>query len=131
MSDEQNNFQSEGSPRWMGLAVVGLAILSLVGVGMAWNATNHAQDAEQALNAQSKTFQQSQDGITQRLAQAEQTNAQMQGEIEPGGRQAQADPRSTGNGPHPGKTDPRRLHEEANEMQTAVNSDAGDQGQHR
>jgi chromosome segregation ATPase len=83
MTEERENFQpgTEGTPRWMGLAVVGLAILSLVGVGMAWNATSHARGAEQALAAQSKTFQQSQDGITQRLAQAEQTNAQMQGEL--------------------------------------------------
>jgi small-conductance mechanosensitive channel len=68
----------------MGLAVVALAIISLAGVGMAWNASNHAHDAEQALAAQSKTIQQnqqSQDGITQRVAQAEQTNAQMQGEL--------------------------------------------------
>ena len=83
MSDEREVYQPtpEGSPRWMGLAVIGLAILSIVGVGMAWNATNHAQNAEQALNAQSKTFQQSQDGLSQRLAQAEQTNNQMQGEL--------------------------------------------------
>ena len=83
MSEEREIFQptTEGAPRWMGLAVVGLAILSLVGVGMAWNATNHAHDAEQALAAQSKTFQQNQDGMTQRVAQAEQTNAQMQGEL--------------------------------------------------
>ena len=65
----------------MGIAVVALAILSLVGVGLAWNAGNHAHDAEQALATQSKTIQQNQDGITQRLAQAEQTNAQMQGEL--------------------------------------------------
>jgi small-conductance mechanosensitive channel len=89
MSDEREMFQqtpetTEGSPRWMGLAVVGLAILSLVGVGMAWNASSHAHDAEQALATQSKTIQQNQqtqDGITQRVAQAEQTNAQMQGEL--------------------------------------------------
>jgi chromosome segregation ATPase len=64
--------------------VVGLAVLSLVGVGMAWNATSHAHDAEQALaaqSAQSNTFQQNQDQLTQRLTQAEQTNAQMQGEL--------------------------------------------------
>ena len=86
MLGEHDNMQpaTEGTPRWMGLAVVGLAVLSLVGVGMAWNATSHARDAEQALaaqTAQSKTFQQSQEQITQRLAQAEQTNAQMQGEL--------------------------------------------------
>ena len=83
MSEEREIFQptTEGAPRWMGFAVVGLAILSLVGVGMAWNATNHAHDAEQALAAQSKTIQQNQDGMTQRVAQAEQTSAQMQGEL--------------------------------------------------
>jgi small-conductance mechanosensitive channel len=86
MIGDLDNMQpaTEGTPRWMGLAVVGLAVLSLVGVGMAWNATNHAHDAEQALaaqSAQSKTFQQNQDQLTQRLAQAEQTNAQMQGEL--------------------------------------------------
>jgi small-conductance mechanosensitive channel len=86
MIGEHDNMQpaTEGAPRWMGLAVVGLAVLSLVGVGMAWNATSHAHVAEQALaaqSAQSKTFQQNQDQLTQRLTQAEQTNAQMQGEL--------------------------------------------------
>jgi small-conductance mechanosensitive channel len=86
MNEERDNFQPviEGTPRWMGLAVVALAVLSLVGIGMAWNASSHARDAEQALatqSTQSKTFQQSQEQLTQRLAQAEQTNAQMQGEL--------------------------------------------------
>src|ERR1039458_2689657 len=83
MSEERENFQStrEGSPRWMGLAMVGLAVISLMGVGLAWNATSHARRAEQTLTAQSKTFQQNEDGISQRVAQAEQTNAQMQGEL--------------------------------------------------
>jgi small-conductance mechanosensitive channel len=86
MNEERDNFQPviEGAPRWMGLAVVALAVLSLVGIGMAWNATSHARDAEQALatqSTQSKTFQQNQEQLTQRLAQEEQTNAQMQGEL--------------------------------------------------
>jgi small-conductance mechanosensitive channel len=84
--DEQANYQgtSEGSPRWMGIAVVGLAILSLVGVGLAWNAGSHAREAEQALAAQTKTFQQTQqtqDVLTQRIAQAERTNAELQSEV--------------------------------------------------
>jgi hypothetical protein len=81
--DEQSNYQetTEGSPRWMGMAVVGLAILSLVGVGLAWNAGGHARDAEQALATQTKTFQQSQDGMSQRIAQAERTNAELQAEV--------------------------------------------------
>ncbi len=86
MLEERDNNQTfaEGTPRWMGMAIVALAILSIVGVGMAWNASGQARDAQQALATQSKTFAQSQDGISQlnqRLAQAEQTNAQMQGEI--------------------------------------------------
>lgn len=83
MSEGQDNFQTttEGSPRWMGIAVVVLAILSVAGVGMAWNASNHAHSAEQALAAQSKTIQQDQDGITTRIGQAEQTTAQLQGDL--------------------------------------------------
>ncbi len=81
---EQPNDQmttTEGSPRWMGIAVVGLAILSLVGVGLAWNAGGHAHDAEQALAAQAKTFQQSEDALGQRMTQAERTNAELQSEV--------------------------------------------------
>ena len=83
MEDQSNYHETttEGSPRWMGIAVVGLAILSLVGVGMAWNAGGHARDAEQALAAQSKTLQQSQDSLTQRMGQAERTNAELQAEV--------------------------------------------------
>ena len=83
MTDERENYQTttEGTPRWMGLAVVGLAVLSLAGIGMAWNANSQAHSAEQALAAQTKTLQQTEDGITQRVAQAEQTNSQMQGEL--------------------------------------------------
>ncbi len=83
MTEDREVFhtQTEGAPRWMGLAVIALAVISLAGVGMAWNATSHATAAEQALAAQTKTFQQNQEAFTQRLAQAEQTNAQFQGEM--------------------------------------------------
>jgi len=81
LEQENGQMTSEGSPRWMGLAVVGLAILSVVGVGLAWSAGGHAHDAEQALAAQAKTFQAAQDGITQRMTAAENTNAQLQSEV--------------------------------------------------
>lgn len=82
MNEEQQNIQATtGTPRWMGLAAIGILVLSLGGVGMAWNATEHARSAEQALAMQAKTFQHSQDTLTERLGQAEQTNAQMQGEL--------------------------------------------------
>jgi hypothetical protein len=81
--DEETNYQmpADGSPRWMGIAVVGLAILTLVGLGLAWNAGGHARQAEQALATQAKTFQQTQDAISQRMAQEERTNAELQGEM--------------------------------------------------
>lgn len=81
--DEQANYQgmTEGSPRWMGIAVVGLAILSIVGVGMAWNAGGHARQAEQSLTAQAKNFQATEDSMNQRMAQAERSNAELQAEL--------------------------------------------------
>ncbi len=83
---EQENYEgtTQSSPRWMGIAVVGLAVLSLAGLGLAWNAGNHARTAEQAMQTmatQNKTFQVSQEGINQRVDQAENTNAQLQGEV--------------------------------------------------
>jgi len=65
----------------MGIAVIALAILSIVGVGMAWNAGGHARDAEQALNAQAKNYQTTQDAMSQRMAQSERTNAELQAEM--------------------------------------------------
>jgi hypothetical protein len=81
LEQENGQMTSEGSPRWMGIAVVGLAILSVAGVGLAWNAGGHAHDAEQALAAQAKTFQTAEDGITQRMTAAERTNAELQSEV--------------------------------------------------
>ena len=82
MLDQQNDqVTSEGSPRWMGIAVVALAVLSLAGLGLAWNAGGHAHDAEQTLAAQGKTFQAAQEGITERVTAAERTNAELQSEV--------------------------------------------------
>ncbi|MBZ5644787.1 MAG: DUF2730 domain-containing protein [Acidobacteriia bacterium] len=82
IGDQENNqATTEGAPRWMGLAVVGLAVVSLAGLGIGWNASSQAHIAQQALAAQNKTFQQNEDGLTQRIAQAETTNNQMQGEL--------------------------------------------------
>jgi vacuolar-type H+-ATPase subunit I/STV1 len=83
MIDERENYQAvtDGAPRWMGLAIVAMSVLSLVGVGMAWNATSHARGTEKTLAAQTIAFQQTENGITQRLTQAEEANQQMQGEL--------------------------------------------------
>lgn len=72
---------SEGTPRWLGLAVVALAAVSLVALGVGWNAVNHAKTVEQTAAADSKTLQHNVDAISQRLAQTEDSNNQVQGQL--------------------------------------------------
>ncbi len=43
------NASGEGTPRWVGLALVVLAGISILGLGVGWNASTHAKNAEQAL----------------------------------------------------------------------------------
>ncbi len=84
MFEEQENKTSpstEGTPRWIGLAVATLAAVSLVSLGVGWNATSHARNAEQNLTIQAKSFQQTEDALGQRLSQAEEANAQEQSEM--------------------------------------------------
>ncbi len=73
--------ETEGTPRWLLLAVVALAAVSLLGLGIAWNASNHAKSAEDGLAAQVQALKQANDVLTRRLAQAEETNAQVQGQM--------------------------------------------------
>jgi chromosome segregation ATPase len=72
---------TEGTPRWMGIAVVVLAAVSLLALGVGWNASNHAKTAEQALAAETQTQKHNADVLGQRLAQAEEGNAQVQGQL--------------------------------------------------
>lgn len=84
MFEEQENKttpSTEGTPRWIGLAVATLAAVSLVSLGVGWNATSHARNAEQNLTIQAKSFQQNEDALGQRLSQAEEANAQEQSEM--------------------------------------------------
>ena len=77
-----SNEYSVGTPRWVALAVVGLAAVSVLGVGIGWNANAHARNTEQTLQAQTqqnKTLQQGIDKISERVAQSEDTNTQLQG----------------------------------------------------
>jgi hypothetical protein len=79
--DEATTFRTEGTPRWVGIAVVTLAVVSLVSLGVGWNATTQARNAEQNLTLQTKSFQQDEDGLAQRLTQTEQANAQEQSDL--------------------------------------------------
>jgi chromosome segregation ATPase len=82
MSEITENYGPiEGTPRWMTIAIVALTAISATGIGMAWNASNRAQMAEQALAAQTRTVQQNVDGVQKQVSQEDQTAAQLQGEL--------------------------------------------------
>jgi hypothetical protein len=77
----QMGTQTEGTPRWVGLAVVVLAAVAVVALGVGWNATTQARNVGQTLASQTQNLRQSQDVLAQRLAQTEETNAQVRGEL--------------------------------------------------
>jgi uncharacterized coiled-coil protein SlyX len=72
---------AQGTPRWVGLALLVLAGISVLGVGMAWNASSHEKSTAQSLAAQNKDLQQNVAALNDRLAQAEQNSAQVQTEL--------------------------------------------------
>jgi hypothetical protein len=69
------------APRWVGIVVVALAVVSLVALGAGWTASTRSKQLEQSLATQAQQFKQSDDVISQRLAKAEDTNAQLEGEL--------------------------------------------------
>ena len=52
--DMQSGPAREGAPRWVWLAVIALAAVSALGLGVGWNATTQARRAEQALASQTR-----------------------------------------------------------------------------
>ena len=79
IDDKPEVIQQEGAaPRWIGIVVVVLAIVSLAALG-GLTASNRAATLQQTLTAQTKQFSQSDDVMSQRLAKAEDVNAQLQG----------------------------------------------------
>lgn len=83
MTDEKNIVIADdaAAPRWVGIIVVALAVVSLVALGAGWTATNRAKTLEQTLGTQAQQIKQNEDILSQRLAKAEDTNAQLQGEL--------------------------------------------------
>jgi hypothetical protein len=74
--------QTEGStPRWIGIVVVVLAIVSLAALGVGWTASNRAASLQQSLTADQRQSTQTNDVLNQRLSKAEDTNAQLEGEL--------------------------------------------------
>jgi hypothetical protein len=87
MSDERHDVQNvvvadeAAAPRWVGIIVVVLAIVSLAALGIGWSASNHSKSLEESLASQNQQTKQSEDVLSQRLAKAEDTNAQLAGEL--------------------------------------------------
>jgi hypothetical protein len=83
MTEERQNVIVEDSaaPRWVGIIVVALAVVSLVALGAGWTASNRAKTLEQTFGTQAQQTKQNVDILSQRLAKAEDTNAQLQGEL--------------------------------------------------
>jgi hypothetical protein len=67
-----------GTPRWVGLAVAVLGVVSVVGLGIGWSALNQAKNVEQSTLASVK---QANDALNQRLAKADDINQQMQSDL--------------------------------------------------
>jgi hypothetical protein len=84
MQAEESRSERDGTPRWVWLAVVVLATVSVLGLAVGWNATTQAKRAEQALAAQTgqnKLVGQDLQALNQRLSQAEEINTQLQNQL--------------------------------------------------
>jgi hypothetical protein len=84
MSEERQDVviaEEATAPRWVGIVVVALAVVSLVALGAGWTASTRSKELEQSLASQTQQFKQSNEVISQRLAKAEDTNAQLEGEL--------------------------------------------------
>ncbi len=67
-----------GTPRWVGLAVIVLAVISLAGVGVGWSALNQAKQVGQTAQ---NSLKQTNDALSDRLAKSEETNQQLQSDL--------------------------------------------------
>ena len=67
-----------GTPRWVGLAVAVLGALSLLGLGVAWSAMNHANSLEKSTQA---ALKQQDDSLGQRVSKSEDQNQQLQSDL--------------------------------------------------
>ncbi|MGC1482451.1 MAG: hypothetical protein WA789_01545 [Candidatus Acidiferrum sp.] len=75
---EPLNHTTTGTPRWVGLAVAVLGVVSLLGLGIGWSALNHANSLEQSTQASVK---QTNDALSQRLAKEDEINQGLQSDL--------------------------------------------------
>jgi O-phosphoseryl-tRNA(Cys) synthetase len=76
---ENTNIQSSAAvPRWVGLAVAALGVVSVVGVGVGVTALNQAKTTEQSAQA---SLKQQSDELSQRLTKEDEQNQQLQSDL--------------------------------------------------
>jgi hypothetical protein len=80
MSEYQEPVQvtSAGTPRWVGIALIVLAVVSVLGIGIGWSALNHAKGVEEQTQASVK---QANDALAQKLAKEDEINQQLQSDL--------------------------------------------------
>ena len=78
MSEFQDSNTQAAMPRWVGLAIAGLAAVSLVGVGLGFSAMNQSKSTEQSVQTSMK---QQNDALLQRLARTDDQNQQLQSDL--------------------------------------------------
>jgi len=87
MTEERQTINQEpaGTPRWMILTVVAVAVFSLLALGASYTASSRASSIEQRVPAEVRTevkaLQQTVEVLSQRLKQVEESYAQAQGEL--------------------------------------------------
>ncbi len=84
MSNHENVTIESGVPRWVGLAVAVLAVLSVASLAFgwaAWSSARQSQVTNQDLIDQIHAFQESYAVITKRLEKAEATSADLQADV--------------------------------------------------
>ncbi|HEY6903590.1 MAG TPA: hypothetical protein VI216_04740 [Candidatus Acidoferrales bacterium] len=82
MSEERHyTIVRSSTPRWVGIAVGALAMVSLGASGAAWMASSRSSALEQDQATRSQQFKQQEDALDRRIARAEDTNAQLRGEL--------------------------------------------------
>ncbi len=80
--EERNQVPPDAAtPRWVGIVVVLIAVVSLVALGIGWSAERTSKNNETSLASQVQTAKQAQSVLEQRLQQSEETSAQVQGEL--------------------------------------------------
>jgi len=78
MSEFQETRTESATPRWVGLAIGALGLVSVVGLGIGWSALSKTGSIEQATQA---SLKQQNDALNTRLAKSDEQNQQLQSDL--------------------------------------------------